>query len=165
MPAEMTTNNAEAILNALDSLIQCAADDGASGRVEYSPEIVRLRGEITAMFNTLASQPQAEREAVLWVNPDDLANRNFVGVNAVKAGHEQLGKHYTMPLFTHKPMQASEGADIPAELRKTLAEAKRHSPSTAGRDAIRRFQELAGDYVQRLIEESDAARATQEPGR
>lgn len=61
--------------------------------------------------------------------------------------------------------QASEGADIPTELRKTLAEAKRHSPSTAGRGAIRRFQELAGDYVQRLIEESDAARATQEPGR
>lgn len=48
----------------------------------------------------------------------------------------------------------AQGGEIPQILRDSLEEALKWSPkSFAGADAIRKFQELAGDYVQRLIEE------------
>jgi len=47
-------------------------------------------------------------EAVLWVNPADLANERFVGINAAKRGHEAQGKHYTQPLYTHPSPSAVE---------------------------------------------------------
>lgn len=63
---------------------------------------------------------QAGGEAVLWVSPDDLANPNFVGINAVRAGHEQYGKHYTLPLYTTPP--SPDTAALVALIDRTLSD-------------------------------------------
>lgn len=49
----------------------------------------------------------ARGEAVAWVNPKDLLNPRFVGINAAKPGHELLGKHYTQPLYAHPQPQGA----------------------------------------------------------
>lgn len=53
-------------------------------------------------------------EPVVWVNPDDLDNPNFVGINAAKAGHESLGKHYTRPLYAAAPRASVTDAECDA---------------------------------------------------
>lgn len=59
----------------------------------------------------LAAPVAGTGEPALWVNPGDLANPNFIGVNAAKAGHEQKGKHYTLPLYTTPPAAAAGRED------------------------------------------------------
>jgi hypothetical protein len=64
--------------------------------------------EAISAWNTRAALAGAG--AVAWVNPNDLANPYFVSVNAAKPGHQDMGKHYTMPLFTH-PAPVAVGVD------------------------------------------------------
>jgi len=80
-------------------------------------------------------------EAVLWVNPADLANERFVGINAAKRGHEAQGKYYTQPLYLHPSPSAVEA----------LARAAKEA-----RDQVER---LAGGFIEpdRLIAQVDAA--------
>jgi hypothetical protein len=46
-----------------------------------------------------AHPPQADAEPVLWVNPSDLNDSQFVGMNAVRAEHPDKERYYTLPLY------------------------------------------------------------------
>lgn len=74
-----------------------------------------FKGRYAAMLAAAPTpQPEVGRgEAVLWVSPEDFHNPKFVGINAVRAGHEQHGKHYTMPLYT-TPTDAARVRDAEA---------------------------------------------------
>lgn len=43
------------------------------------------------------------KEPVLWVSAEDLANPCFVGINAVREGHELRRKRYDTPLYAGAP--------------------------------------------------------------
>ena len=83
----------------------------ASGNDVPVPDVRLTRAE----FDVIADRLEADDKAVpvAWVNPDDLHNPNFVGVNAVKVGHESLGKYYTLPLYTHSAQAQPPAASVP----------------------------------------------------
>lgn len=51
---------------------------------------------IDAAISLMSAKP------VLWVSPNDLNNPNFIGINAVKEGHEDKGRYYTLPLYVRQ---------------------------------------------------------------
>ena len=90
---------------------------------EVRDTVSRMAGGGSAihMLHAFADRLEADEKAVpvTWVNSDDLHNPNFVGINAVKVGHEGLGKHYTLPLYTHP---APDDAERLSEALHSLGE-------------------------------------------
>jgi hypothetical protein len=70
------------------------------------------------MLNAFADLLEAREKAVpvVWVSPDDLANPYFVGIGAAKEAHQDLGKHYTLPLYTQSQPPAASVTDAMADM-------------------------------------------------
>lgn len=80
---------------------------------ESKEDAEELRDAVLALIT--APQP-VQGEAVLWVNAEALADERHIGINAVRADHQDR-KNYTVPLYTQPPAPAV-GDDELARLRK-----------------------------------------------
>ena len=60
-------------------------------------------------------------EAVLYVNAEMLADERQVGINAVRADHQDRGRFYTVPLYLAPPPAVPEGMVLDAERLDWLA--------------------------------------------